>query len=394
MRLLAISAALSLATAIAPAAWADEVTHWRLFVADHADPIVTVVDLDAEAPGAKFDLAAPATLYTTTSKAAVYAVQGSADRVSAIASGIAIDDHGDHGDITIAEPTLLPDVVNGKRPVHFVEHDGRIAIFFDDEGRAALVDETQWLSGGLAATDLVAAAPHHGVAAPVGAFTLLSRANAEDPSALPVGVDVFGADGKQVGDLHACPDLHGEATSGHTLAIACATGLLLVDEATDGPVIKHLPYATDLPQGKSTTLLGGVGMQYWLGNYGADRVAIIDPSADNPFRLVDLPARRVHFAVDPEAVRYAYVFTEDGKLNRLDVVNGTIDASVTVTEPYSMDGEWSLPRPRIAVAGSEIVVTDPLKGQLHVVDAKAFAVSRTVELGASPYTRGARGAAG
>lgn len=394
MRLLAISAALSLATAFAPAAWADEVTHWRLFVADHTDPVVTVMDLDAEAPVAKFNLAAPATLYTTSSGAGVYAVQGKADRVSAIASGIAIDDHGDHGDIGVTAPVLLPDVVTGKRPVHFVEHDGRIAIFFDDEGRAALVDEKQWLSGSPTTTDLVATAPHHGVAAPVGGFTLLTRANAEDPSALPVGVDVFGADGKQLGDLHACPDLHGEATSGHTLAIACATGLLLVDEAADGPAITHLPYSADLPAGKSTTLLGGVGMHYWLGNYGADRVAIIDPSADQPFRLVDLPSRRVHFAIDPEAVRYAYVFTEDGKLNRLDVVNGTIDASISVTEPYSMDGEWSLPRPRIAVAGGEIAVTDPLKGQLHLVDAKAFAVSRTVELGGMPYNIVALGGSG
>jgi zinc transport system substrate-binding protein len=42
---------------------------------------------------------------------------------------------------------------------------------------------------------------------------------------------------------------------------------------------------------------------------------LIDPTAkDDAFRLIDLPMRRVHFAVDSVRPKFAYVFTEDGKL--------------------------------------------------------------------------------
>jgi hypothetical protein len=320
-------------------------------------------------------------------------VQGEADTISAIASGIAREDHGDHGDLTVTAPRLLEAEVTGDKPVHFVEHDGSIALFFDGTGVARIVKESDWLAGTLAPRDISTAAPHHGVAAPFGEFVLASRPNSEDHKALPVGIDVIGPDGQPVGDFHACPDLHGEASSGDTLAVACAAGLLLATPGASGPEITLLPYA-GLPEGKSTTLLGGVGLQYWLGNFGTDKLVLIDPSAEKPFRLVDLPSRRVHFAVDPVAVKYAYIFTEDGDLHRLNVVSGEIDRTLSVTEPYSMDGEWSLPRPRIAVAGAEIAVTDPLRSVVHVVDAASFTLARDIPVAGAPYNIVAVGGSG
>lgn len=225
-------------------AWAEEeTTFWRLFVADHTKPLVTAIDLGTDQVSGSFELASPATLYTTPGKAAVYAVQGEADRVSAIASGIALGDHGDHADLEVTAPKLLDATVSGDKPVHFVEHHGDIALFFDGEGVARLVSETRWLAGDASTRDLKVAAPHHGVAAPLGDYTLISRPNSDDPKALPIGIDVYGADGSVSGDLHACPDLHGEASSGDTLAIACAAGLLLVKESRDGPQLELLPYA-------------------------------------------------------------------------------------------------------------------------------------------------------
>ena len=378
---------------LASPAFADDTTAWRLFIADHAQPTVTAIDLGNDTVAGTFNLGSPAVLYTTPSKAAVFAVQGAANQVSAIASGIAIDDHGDHGDLTVTAPALIEATIAGAKPVHFVEHDGQIALFFDNEGVARLVSEADWLAGKPAPRDVATAAPHHGVAAPFGGVVLATRPNAEDPKALPIGIDVIGADGKAIGDLYACPDLHGEASSGDTLAIACATGLLLATPGKDGPQITHLAYA-GLPEGKSTTLLGGVGLQYWLGNFGADQLVIIDPPATAPFRIVDLPSRRVHFAIDPVAVKYAYIFTESGDLHRLDVLSGKIDQTLRVTEPYSMDGEWSLPRPRIAVAGGEIAITDPLAGVVHIVDAQTFTLERYIAVAVTPYNIVAVGGSG
>jgi hypothetical protein len=366
---------------------------WRLFIADHAEPNVTALDALDGKQLATFNLAGPASLYVSSSRQGVYAVQGSGDQVSLIASGIKVDDHGDHGDLHIEDPALINAVVQGDRPVHFVEHDGKIALFFDDEGIARLLDEGAWLGGTSESTEVPTDAPHHGVAAPLGKFVLVSRPHPQDPSELPIGIDVVDAQGERVGDLRECPDLHGEASSGDTLAIACSTGLLLAKEGPK-PDIAFLPYDAALPEGKVTTLLGGFGMQYWLGNYAADRVAIIDPAGEPAFRLVNLPSRRVHFAVDPQQVKFAYIFTEDGNLHRLNVLSGTIEKTLKVTEPYSMDGEWSLPRPRIAVAGNQIAVTDPLQSVVHMIDAHSFGLSDKLAVAGMPYNIVAVGGSG
>jgi hypothetical protein len=369
---------------IAPTLADDDVSAWRLFVADHAKPIVTAIDLATDKTLATIPLASPASLYATPSGEAVYAVQGTGNQVSVISSGIHLDDHGDHGDIEITNPVALEAVVTGTKPVHFVEHGGKIALFFDGEGKTRVLSEADWLDGdGVATGEFDSGAPHHGVAVPWGDYTIVSVPNPDDPTALPIGVNVLDVSGAIVGDLHACPDLHGEASSGNMLAIACAEGLLIVT-GSGAPEITLLPYA-DLPEGKSTTLLGGIGIQYFLGNYGADKLALIDPSADKPFRLVELPTRRVHFAVDPIRPKFAYVFTEDGKLLQLDVISGTIARSLAVTEPYSMDGEWSLPRPRIAVAGDVVAVTDPNAGLVHLIDIESFTELRTIPVAGAPY---------
>lgn len=390
---LATGLTLALMTGMAPAL-AEESTAWRLFVADHTDPVVTALDVESGATVGQFQLAGPATLYATPSRAAVYAVQTAANQVAVITTGITVEDHGDHGDLKLEKPSLVDLPLTGERPVHLVEHDGHVAIFFDGVGATQLVEERDWLAGRLEPHEYSTSAPHHGVAVPIGSHLVISEPNAADPSALPIGVRVLDQDGQAVGGLHDCPDLHGEASSGDTLAIACAAGLLVIKDGDKAPSVELLPYSSELPAGKSTTLLGGVGMQYFLGNYGADKVTIIEPGAGTPFRLVSLPTRRVHFAVDPQRVRFAYVVTEDGDLHELDIIDGAITRTLKVTDPYSMDGEWSLPRPRIAVAGPDIVVTDPLKGVIHIVDAEGFELERDIAVEGRPFNIVAVGGSG
>lgn len=369
----------------------DEISAWRLFVGDHTAPQVTAIDLTTGAPLATFPLAGPASLYTTDG--AVFAVQGAANQVSAISSGIEIDDHGDHGDIEITEPALLQATLSGEKPAHFVEHDGKVAMFFDGSGLVSLFDPHTWLhDSALTTTELDSGTAHHGVAIPWGDYTLVSVADANDEKKPRLGLNVLDAEGKVVGETHPCPDLHGEAASGDMVLIGCSDGLLLVS-GSGAPSVQKITYE-GLPEGKSTTLIGGQGLQYFVGNYGADKVVIIDPSEDNPYRLIDLPTRRVHFVTDPVRPKFAYVFTEDGQLRQLDVVKGEITNAIEITEPYSMDGEWSLPRPRLAVAGGVIAVTDPLAGKVHLVDAETFEITRHITVEGLPYTIVAVGGSG
>ncbi|RWF70096.1 MAG: hypothetical protein EOS26_23945 [Mesorhizobium sp.] len=374
---------LSLSTS---AAHAEEVTAWRLFISDHADPKVTVVDaVDGEKLDT-FHLKGPASLHRSESGRTVFAVQGAAGVVTGIASGISFEDHGEHGDIDVEAPKLAGVEIAGKKPSHFVEHDGDLAAFFDGEGVARIISEKAVLKGKSDFREVKTDAPQHGVALAYGSHVLLSEPNREKPGELPVGIRVVDEAGAPIGGIHACPDLHGEASSGNILAFACATGLLVVTDGDGTPAIRHLPYADSLPDGKTTTLIGGRGLQYFLGNYGADKVVLIDPTVESDaFRLISLPTRRVHFVVDPVRAKFAYVFTEDGQLHQLDVVKGEIANSLKLTDPYSMDGHWSEPRPRVAVAGDRIVVADPLKGVLRLVDATSFEKTGDMAVEGKPF---------
>lgn len=390
-----LMASVAMLTALgAGGAHAEEAEAWRLFVSDHAEPVVTIIDAIS---GKALDTVAtkgPATLHRTSSGETVFAVQGAAGVVSVIASGIAFHDHGDHGDIDIEDAKLLDLGFDGNKPAHFVEQQGRIALFFDGEDSARVTTEKAVLDGEADVVSVPVGAPHHGVAVPYRSHAVVTVPNPEDASKRPIGARIVGHDGVQVGAVHDCPGLHGSAGSGNLYALACDTGILVIKSGSDAPGIEHLAYSDTLPEGSSSTLLGGRGLQYFLGNYGPQAVVLIDPDDADAFRLIELPTRRVHFAVDPIRAKFAYVFTEDGTLHQINVLSGTIGKSLKLTEPYSMDGHWSDPRPRIAVTGDEIAVTDPLKGVIHLVNAEAFEKSRDIAVDGKPFNIVAVGGSG
>ncbi len=386
MRTASYVGAVVVTVAMSTIAVADDKSAVHLFVADHTTPVLSAFDGVSGAALARFELAAPAALFATESGRSVFAVQRDGNRVTAFGSGIELDDHGDHGDIEINEPASLGVEIAGERPVHFVDHGGNIALFFDGEGVARMVREADVLDGKTASREIRTEAPHHGVAISYGDHTVVTWPNRMDPTKNPDGVRVVDARGAALGNDVECPNLHGEASSGNLLAIACQTGLLLVQTKGGVPQHRHLAYGADLPRDtKVSTLLGGSGLQYFLGNFGPSAVVIIDPADEAAFRLVELPTRRVHFAVDPARSKFAYIFTEDGKLHRLNVLSGRISDSIDLTQPYSMDGHWNAPRPRIAVGGDAIYITDPLSSRIHVVDAESFAKAREIPVEGKPF---------
>jgi hypothetical protein len=179
------------------------------------------------------------------------------------------------------------------------------------------------------------------------------------------------------------------------VAFGCKEGVLIARRNGSGtPEVEMLPYGDDMPEGQVGTLLGGRAMQFFLGNYGDDKVVVIDPSQENPFLLVELPVRRVDFALDPARPTTAYVFTEDGTLHVLDILTGRLTRSAQVTEPYSKDGHWRDPRPRLAVMGTEIAVTDPRRERILILDAQTLGENRSLPIAGSPFNIVAVGGSG
>lgn len=387
----------------------EDVTLYRVFVGDHAAPRVTVIDLedhDHEEHGDHdhdetwtFDTIGQVKLYGVANGAAVAAVQSDNDTVHFFTSGISFHDHGDHADIEVSAPAAIDTVLTGPRPFHLVDHGGSVIINYDRGGYAEILDGHQLAEGKVEVTRFPQSEPHHGFVARLGEHwlsTVAPPAPADGGEAPPrLGLQEFTIEGEPVGDLATCTAIHGEAFSGAYLAAGCREGVLTATTGPDGIVFNMLEYPAELPQGVTTgTILGSTGIQVFLGNYGPNGLVVIDPVDAPHFRYIELPFRRVDFVLDPANPAHGYVLTEDGTLHRVNLLEAALTGSAKVTEPYSMDGHWNDPRPRIAMAGDDIVMTDPNAGVLRIISAETLQEEDRIEVEGKPYNLAVVGGSG
>ena len=378
---------------------ATDVTLYRVFVGDHADAKVTAFDLTKPENRWTFDTTGQNKLYTVDNGGAVVAIQSNDDAVNFFTTGISLHSHGDHSDIEISEPAVIAETLTGPRPFHLIDHHGKVVINFDRGGYAEVIDGHELSEGEVASTQLKQARAHHGYAAPIGDLWVTSVASDApvegDAAPERIGLQAINADGTPAGEVATCTAIHGEAFSGAYLATGCDEGILAVTDGADGPVMKMLEYPADLPAGESTgTLLGSKAMQVFLGNFGAKGLVVIDPVDEPHFRYVELPFRRVDFVLDPANARFGYVLTEDGTLHQIDLLKAEVTESAKVTEPYSMDGDWNDPRPRLAMAGNEIVMSDPNAGLVRRIAAATLEEVGTIDVEGQPYNIAVAGGSG
>lgn len=369
-------------------------THYRLFIGDHAEGMIRAIEMEDGADAGTFSLDMTPAMTRSTSGRTIFAVQGDAGKVAVIDTGIALEDHGDHTDLSVTEARLLATEIAGTRPAHVVEGSGTVAIFDDGTGSVMLFPESAVLEGAFDPVVLEPGAAHHGLAAPMGDYIVVSVPH-ESPDQPRVGLRVIDRQGQAVGEVMECPGVHGQAQSARVFAFGCRDGVVFATPSAGSapPVLEHVATA-DIGEGNVSTLQGGTVLQFFLGNFGPAAVVLIEPGSDEPFRRIDLPTRRVDFALDRINPRNAFVFTEDGQLHLLDVLAGEITQSLQLTQPYSMDGHWRDPRPRLAVAGAHIAVTDPREGMVRLVSIDSFEEERTIPVDGTPYTIVAVGGSG
>jgi zinc transport system substrate-binding protein len=402
--ILGVSALALSASLIGPMAFADDsasenVTLYRVFVGDHDAGKITAFDLEKPDNRWTFDTTGQNKLYSVNEGAGIVAVQSDNDAVNFINSGISLHSHGNHSDIEIADPAAVKETLIGPRPFHVIDHDGKVVVHFDKGGYADIIAAHDLSKGEIKSTRLTQARAHHGFVAPVGkgwVTTVASDAPVEgDAAPSRVGLQVVSVDGTPVGDVATCTGIHGEAFSGAYLAAGCKEGIITVTSGKGGLVTSMLNYPDDLSAGETTgTLLGAKSMQVFLGNYGAKGLVVVDPVDAPNFRYIELPFRRIDFVLDPANARFGYVLTEDGSLHQVDVLDGTLSKTAKVTEPYSMDGHWNDPRPRIAMAGDEIVMSDPNAGLVRRISKDDLKEIGTIAVEGKPYNIAVAGGSG
>jgi hypothetical protein len=365
---------------IALPATAETVTATRLVVADHAAPAVAVLAEDGT-PLFHVETGEPVRLSTGMHAGAVALRASAAERFTLLETGLRLEGHGDHGDLHIAAPRLLPVELRGARPSYGAASNGHFAAFFDGDGSALVIE-----AGRETETPVRVATPHahHGAAypftAPAGPRVAISEAMAagERPSA----VSLRDGAGQEIGRSDDCPRLHGQARTGPTIAFGCADGVLLLN-TRDG-AFRKVANPAGAGERMVRNLEGGEDWHLLLGDFGPDAMVVVDPG-EGRMRVVPLPARRLHFTLDPARAEIGFAITEDGVLHAFGTLDGAPRGRVQATSRYSLEGGSAVARPRLSAAGGLVAVSDPGAGRVVLFDATTLQPRRELQIGGAPF---------
>lgn len=362
-----------------PAA-AETVTVTRLVVADHAAPTVAVL---AEDGGLllRLDTSEPVRLNAGAHSGAVALRASIAGRFTILDTGLRLEGHGDHGDLDITSPRLLPVELRGSRPSYAAASDGHLAAFFDGDGSALVIGVGREQE---APVRIVTPHAHHGVAYPFAAPAGMRVAMSEATTAgdRPSAVSLRDGAGQEISRSDDCPRLHGQARTGPEIAFGCTDGVLLLN-TRDGS-FRKLANPAGAGERMVRNLEGGENWHLLLGDFGLDAMVVVDPG-EGTMRIVPLSARRLHFALDPARAETGFAITEDGVLHAFSTLDGTPRGRVQATGRYSLEGGSAIARPRLSAAGGQVAVTDPAAGRVTLHDAETLAVRRVIETGGVPF---------
>jgi DNA-binding beta-propeller fold protein YncE len=391
---LAVATALSaLLTGLAagPAQADTAVQVHRTLVADAQNGTVTVFETDSGQVLARYTLAGPARLHHSPSGRHALAVMGAAGQVRVVDTGVAVDDHGDHSDVAVSAPALLDVQLAGPKPSHVNSGDGRVVVFFDGDGTSHAIPEAALAKGDLGQTSVIRTGTgHHGVAKPLAGMIAVSVPQAGET--LPVAIAIAAPDGALSQNV-PCPRLHGEGRSARFTAFGCADGIAVYEEGKAGVTARHLPYPASLPAGRMVrNLRGAGGFALLVGDFGPDGMVAIDPTRADGFTFLPLPARRMAFDLDAGGSDRLFVLLEDGQLLVINALTGATERQAAVTGRYSM--EQGVIRPRMVVRAGRVLVTDPARGEVVVLDAATLAERRRLAVGGTPGDVLAVGATG
>jgi hypothetical protein len=366
----------------------------RLLVADEAEPLVRVVDMESGKVLLTAKVQSPARLWRGASDRYVFAVQNKAGKVAILDSGIRRSDHGDHGDIHLTAPSLLRAALEGERPVHLNRDASRVVAFFDGTGSATVVEESKLVAGDLSRKQTITSErPHHGVAKPVNRTLTAMSVAAADSKDLPIAIALRDANGGTSNQI-PCPQLHGEGATGAFVAFGCNNGVAVYRSTEQQVEARHIPYPATLPAGRMVrNIQGAKGFRLMVADFGADGMVVFDPAAkDGDFRYIPLPARRIAFELRSDPGDTLFVHLEDGRVLAVNTLTGEVKGSVQMTGRYSM--EQGVVRPRLTSAGRYLAASNPDAGEVVILSADTLAEVRRIRTGGKPFDVLAIGATG
>jgi len=344
----------------------------RLLVSDANSNAVYVIDLaSGQVLGAFTTPGQGSRIYASPSGQYGFAIDRDANRVTVIHSGLSLVDHGDHADLVQETPYVLVTMNVGRQPSHLFAHGHDIAIFNDQDGTIAILDE-RLLGLTLDFTEIVTAQPDHGALAIIGDVVLSGHLNLGR-------VDAYTRDGNLITSFDGCPRLHGKAVLGQVAAFGCSDGVLLVALENGELRATKLDNPPGSPEGARVGMLSAhYESPIMVGNFGTG-LALIDPVAQTLI-TVALPSLPLTIDFDHHG-EHIVVLGRDGVLYVLER-DGEIKASLEVVAPFDQNA----PRSALAISQAAFYVSSPATGEvleLHFHDGK-LEVERRLSLPGAP----------
>lgn len=403
----------------------------RLVVADALAPEARVLDPNSGEVLATIPLSAPgAALYTTESGRFVGAVQGSANRVNFIDSGLELEDHGDHTHSYEHAPSGLAFALDGAAlgsvgPVHFISHHGWLTVHFDGlydgvdpalsiPAKNVIFPEAELLSAAPTLTWTLSTAPQHGVSVPTDdGYLIFSQPSLDRArSTLPSGFAVHSLEsGLLVQTLHdgdsftsSCWGMHGEAAVGDSYLYGCHEaldgGILVIerDDAQGTFVSRKIEYPGYPNAPSRTSVIKGHSSSPWaVGQWGHFSTTSqyrglvkIDPQAEAIAEsdVLDLGAVYCGFDFERSQGEKVVALAQNGRVSIIDVESWSVEHTLSVLPDTSTAGTCA---GSLALGEGAAFVTRRDTGTVTVIPLANPAASRTFEVPGAPGAVAATG---
>ncbi|GAQ82740.1 hypothetical protein KFL_001220080 [Klebsormidium nitens] len=300
-----------------------------------------------------------------------------------------------------ATPGLSDFALDVTSPSNFATLGPITAIFFDEEGRACIIDERQLGNASYSPT-FIKSDRQHGFVAPLSEdFFAIGYVNQsainDEEVALAQGVQVYNTDGTVVYNRSrtACPELHGTATNGKDALFACNGSVLVISyTAPDNFTHKSIPLPLNV---RAYEVIGSGKFSTFFGvSYGAppDYLSIgihfFDPAAGEARLVVNATTEGevINAVLDPAGDLLAVLTAgENGTLITLNPrtgaemrrVTGVLSGDLSTAFDTS-DDVW----PAVQVGLGRLFVMIPKKAAVEEYHQDTLEVLRTFNVGGAP----------
>jgi hypothetical protein len=358
---------------------------WRavLVGSQNGAPLAKVIDIGEDELVKEFKLDSASNLRPGLQPHEWLLVSRDPGAVRVLHTGMREEDHGDHKHWMAKEPQLSKPWATGTRPSHANAGAGRVAAFFDGEGVARVFTPTAAKDSKVTEVPALFSTgkPHHGIAVPLAQQNRLLLSRPAHEGTLPSGVNLIENSGQIVTAGPECPRQHGDAVYQGQYFFGCAAHLVVYSEAQNSFRVVNYPAGTP-PEQLVRNIAASPLQPQMLADFGPQGMLAID-ARDMSMKPIALPAKRLHFAWDRTAPRYAFVMTDDGVIHRIDTHTAKVEQQASIIPAWTeaLGVKKDMPAPRIAVAAGRVIVTDARQEHLLVLNADNLRLLDTLKLG-------------